>query len=137
MLTMYRSHDRATFAHNVALVLTVRGQAPMLADTDIRAALADHFNAVDNYGLDKIRGLLVLDGAIVVIVAVPPGRSATQVAGRMKSHSSFSLLRRFPALEAKLSGRGLWQRGHGSEALGSRSVDWLRGYLTGKAIKRA
>lgn len=137
MLTMYRAHDRAIFAHNVALTFTTRNRLPLLASDDTRQALAEFFRETDNYGLDKIRGILISDSAVTVIVSVPPSRSVAQVAQRLKGGSSFDLLRDLPALADRLSGRGLWQRGYTSEVLGARSVDWLRGYLAGKEGKRA
>jgi REP element-mobilizing transposase RayT len=132
MIRMYRASERTTFGHNVALTFTVRCSAPLLASDEAKRALAEHLQETDNYGVDKIRGVAIGPSSVTVIVAIPPARSMSQVAQRIKSQASMAMLRLQPALADRLSGRSLWSRGYGAENLGSRSVAWLEGYLAAK-----
>ncbi len=127
-MSFFRASDKAQYAHNVHITISTRGRRKILMP--LAESLIDHFREVDNYGLDKIRGVAVEDDQIHILVAVPPSRSVGQVAQRLKGHSSFRLMRDHPDLLTKLNGRGLWQRGYACKNLGARSMGDLKAYLT-------
>lgn len=132
MIRMFRASDRATYAHNVVLTFTARRSVTIFADPAIRDAVIAFCQATDNYGMDKIRGVAIEDSRVTLVVAIPPNRSVAQVAPRLKTCASTCLLRQFPALADRLSGRGAWQRGYSMETLGAQSIAWIAGYLAGK-----
>ncbi|MBM3271415.1 MAG: IS200/IS605 family transposase [Candidatus Sericytochromatia bacterium] len=126
-MSFFRASDKAQYAHNFHLIVTTRGRRKLLAP--VVESLIEHFREVDNYGLDKIRGVAVADDQVHILVAIPPNRSVAQVAQRLKGHSSMRVLRDHPDLAAKLGGRGLWQRGYGCKNLGSASIADLQAYI--------
>ncbi|MBI6545993.1 MAG: IS200/IS605 family transposase [Cyanobacteria bacterium NC_groundwater_1444_Ag_S-0.65um_54_12] len=126
-ITFFRAADRATYANNVHVVITTRGRRKIL--DPLAEALIEHFREVDNYGLDKIRGIAVADDHVHLVVAIPPNRSITQVAHRLKSYSSSRLQRENPNIAILLAGRGLWQRGYTCRNLGSITIGDLKTYL--------
>lgn len=127
-VSFFRASDKAQYAHNVHISIATRGRRKILLP--LAESLIDHFREVDNYGLDKIRGVAIEDDQLHVLVAVPPSRSVSQVAQRLKGHSSFRLMRDHPDLVARLGGRGLWQRGYSCKNLGSRTMADLKAYFT-------
>ncbi|MBU6428403.1 MAG: IS200/IS605 family transposase [Cyanobacteria bacterium REEB65] len=127
-LCFFRASDRATYPHNVHLTMVVRGRRPILED--VADALIEHFREVDNYGLDKIRGVLIAEDHVHVVVGIPPKRSIAQVATRLKGHVGLRLLKDHPELVAILGSRHLWQRGYGCKPLGPQSMADIRSYLS-------
>ncbi len=126
-MSFFRASDKAQYAHNFHLIATTRGRRKILAT--VAESLINHFREVDNYGLDKIRGVAVVDDQVHILVAIPPNRSVAQVAQRLKGHSSMRILRDHPEVASKLAGRSLWQRGYGCKNLGSRSIADLQLYI--------
>lgn len=127
-VSFFRASDKAQYAHNMHITIATRGRRKILLP--IAESIIDHFREVDNYGLDKIRGIAIEEDQLHVLVAIPPNRSVTQVAQRLKGHSSIRLLRDHPELAAKLGGRGLWQRGYSCKNLGAKTMADLKAYLT-------
>ena len=126
-ISLFRVSDRATYPHNVHLAILTRGRRQVLEP--VADALIDLFREVDNYGLDKIRAVLVGADQVHVVVAIPPNRSIAQVASRLKSHANLRLTKDNPDLTATLGGRALWQRGYACKVLGPRTMADIKTYL--------
>jgi len=126
-VSFFRTADKALYAHNFHVIVTTRGRRKILLP--LAETLIAHFREVDNYGLDKIRGVAVEDDQLHILVAIPPNRSVAQVAQRLKGHAGFRILKDHPDLAEKTGGRGLWQRGYSVKNLGSRSMTDLKEHL--------
>lgn len=127
-MSLFRASDRASYPHNVHLTILTRGRRRILAN--LADKLIEHFREVDNYGLDKIRALLIDEDQIHIVVSIPPNRSIAQVAARLKGHSNLRLLKDHPELVAALGGRALWQRGYACKTLGPKTMADIKTYLS-------
>ena len=127
-ISFFRASDRATYADNVHLTMVTRGRRPVL--DRVADEVIEQFREVDNYGLDKIRGVLVADDHVHVVVSIPSSRSVAQVASRLKGHVGLRLLKNHPELITLLGGRNLWQRGYSCKPLGPKTMADIKHYLT-------
>ena len=127
-MSLFRASDRATYPHNVHITVLTRGRRRLLGS--LAEQLIEHFREVDNYGLDKIRAVMVDEDQVHVVVAIPPGRSIAQVANRLKGHANLRLLKEHPELIPQVGGKALWQRGYACKPLGPRTMADIKTYLS-------